>query len=109
MNRVNPIQLVGDENVRLATRVWKKIRDIFAAYATLKQLPREEKWFVIGKYNSTVVMASSELLAPYKPPKYIAYVSRNEVLVIDSSVTGYRKIYVKILRLLARATIVKTS
>lgn len=108
VNRVNAVQLVGEESVRLATRVWKKIRDIFAAYATMRQLPRDVKeWHVIGRCNSTVVLASSRHLAPYKPPKYIAYVSKNEVLVIDSGVTGYRRIYVRILRLLARATVVK--
>lgn len=110
VNRANPLYSNSEDDIKQATRVWKKIRNLFAVYATSRQLPKGvEKWYVIGKYNTAVVVASSEHLAPNKPPRYIAYVSRNEVLVIDSSITAYRRVYVKILRLLAKATIVKTA
>lgn len=110
VNNANPIYLSDKEYAKTAMRIWKKIYDLFVVYATMRQLPSEvDKWYVIGRCDSSEVLASSPFLAPYKPPKYIAFRSGNEVLVIDSRVNGYRKIYVRILRMLSKATVVKTS
>lgn len=109
INRVNPIYLRSEDDVKRSARAWRRIRDIFSVYATMYQLPKEvERWYEVGRFDECAVLASSPCLAPYKPPRYIAYVSKSETLVIDSGIMGYRRVYVKILRLLARATVVRT-
>lgn len=104
----NPERLVGKRYLREAEQVWKKIREIFSVYATSHTLPLPaDSWHVIGRYGSEAVVLSSSLnLVPYNPPKYIALVHSGETYVIDSRVSNYRKVYVRILRLLSKATLV---
>lgn len=108
---VNRIEVYGDEKLaRVAATVWRRIRNLFHVYATMMRLPENVEFHEIGCFGDKVkLLASSEYIVPNKPPKYIAFVSPEETLVIDSSVRAYRRIYVKILRLLAKATFVKTT
>ncbi len=104
----NPIVVSGEREVRKAGRVWSAIEDMIVSKEYLIPTDATVNVKLGGVFSNGVweylLLSDMEPRIPYNP-KYICLV-KNEDVRYCTKITN-RKLYIKILRALIRATVVK--
>jgi len=103
---VNPKIFFDTTTVKLATRKWNKIIELISLNAVEYVDTDIDKLYVLGHMYPDIYIVSSIIPRPPHIAEYFGYVHGNNIVLVKRSYTT-RKLYIEILKKLAKSVIVK--